>query len=315
MAPHGTQYNMPKMMMLSASILMSTIASTGANSQVNFGIGNSRRLPSQVNYGIGNDDVTTLAIPNTLKATETPSTMAISFTTYSAMNTGSAGTGSVSDFITSTADSAVWNDAASGTCEVTLGGVAKTTTCAITTPTNPPTGMGGTVLTVTVGETIAPGAVVVTVKADFAANAAEGTAVTIKVKTTTDSFPRGGVAYTTTAAPPAPALCATLTADSTPTLAATCTGGSYSGSLIASASCAGTACATTDAAACCAVTVATPSPATSEPEPEPEGAAAPAPSNSTKAEPEPEDLGNTGKSLTAATACAAVVGLMVGLLM
>ena len=152
---------------------MSTIASTGAISQVNFGIGNSRRLPSQVNEGIGNNDVTTLAIPNTLKATETPSTMAISFTTSMAMNTGSAGTGSVSDFITITADSAVWNDAASGTCEVTLGGVAKTTTCAITTPTTPPANMGGTVLTVTVGETIAPGAVVVTVKADFAANAAE----------------------------------------------------------------------------------------------------------------------------------------------
>ena len=85
----------------------------------------------------------------------------------------------------------------------------------------------------------------------------------------------------------------------------TCAAGWSADSTATATLCAATVCDNTgtDNALCC-------NEVTSEPEPE-----APAPSNSTKAEPEPEDLGNTGKSLTAATACATVVGLMVGLLM
>ena len=85
----------------------------------------------------------------------------------------------------------------------------------------------------------------------------------------------------------------------------TCAAGFTADSTATGTACAAAVCDNTgtDNALCC-------NEVTSEPEPE-----APAPSSSTKAEPEPEDLGNTGKSLTAATACAAVVGLMVGLLM
>jgi hypothetical protein len=49
----------------------------------------------------------------------------------------------------------------------------------------------------------------------------------------------------------AAAKCDTLTAASTPALSAVCTGGRYTGNLIAGASCTGAACVATDAAACC----------------------------------------------------------------
>ena len=129
-------------------------------------------------------------------------------------------------------------------CTVSLGtaDISGTTSCATL----------GNVLTITTTATMAgSSAVVVVVTDNLKVNAGAGNAVTFGAESSKDTDALATqVGYSTTPTPPpAFALCTTITS-----LTTICpVGPTYTGVLIADASCAGTACAASDAAACCAV--------------------------------------------------------------